>query len=34
MTPENVEEDPDDPEQTDEGVSKWNAPQISCAAQV
>jgi hypothetical protein len=31
-TPENSEEDPDDPEPADEGISTQNSPLMSCAA--
>jgi hypothetical protein len=33
-TPENTEEDPDDPEASDKEMSKWNTPLISSAGQV
>jgi hypothetical protein len=33
MTPENTEEDPDDPEPADEGDIQMDTPLISCAAQ-
>jgi hypothetical protein len=34
MTPENTEEGPHDLELAGENISKWNAPQISCTAQL
>jgi hypothetical protein len=34
VTPENTEEDPDDPEPADEGDIQIDTPLVSCAAQV
>ena len=33
-TPDNKEEDSDDPEPADIYISKWNTPLISCTAQI